>query len=56
MKIKAWVKTNMVGSKCEIEFDVDREDWEDMTEEERDDLVHDAIMNSGVIEWDYKVG
>ena len=56
IKIKIWVSTNMVGSKCERTIEVDAEEWKEMSESERDDYIHEEIfVNSFMVEWGYKI-
>ena len=47
------VRTDIVGSKVETTVSFDREEWEGMSEEERDSACRDEIFN--LIEWDYEV-
>jgi len=49
VKITVWVATNKVGSKCELELEVDRDGWESMTEDERDDAAREAVWE--MAEW-----
>ncbi|EOE7167613.1 TPA: hypothetical protein KPG21_000451 [Clostridioides difficile] len=46
MKINGYVKTNKVGSGCELELEIDDDDLKDMSDEEREDYI-DKIA------WDY---
>lgn len=49
----AYVHTNVSGSRCEVPFEIDDEDFDGLTDEERDTLVEeiaqDAISSS--YEW-----
>ena len=47
------VRTDMVGSKAETTISFDREEWEGMSEEEREAACRDEMFN--LIEWDYEV-
>ena len=51
--IEVWVSTWKVGSECKAEITVDREEWEEMTTEERDEICFDAAQS--VFEWGYKI-
>ncbi|WP_165484088.1 DUF7167 family protein, partial [Clostridioides difficile] len=46
MKINVHVKTNKIGSDCELELEIDDDDLKDMSDEEREDYI-DKIA------WDY---
>ncbi|HBG7056104.1 TPA: hypothetical protein KQ981_003004 [Clostridioides difficile] len=46
MKINVHVKTNKIGSDCELEFEIDDDDLKDISDEEREDYI-DKIA------WDY---
>ncbi|MCI9976509.1 hypothetical protein JY742_10290 [Clostridioides difficile] len=39
MKINVCVKTNKVGSGCELELEIDDDDLKDMSDEEREDYI-----------------
>ncbi len=39
MKINVCVKTNKVGSDCELELEIDDDDLKDMSDEEREDYI-----------------
>ena len=51
--IKWSVRTNIVGGRVEDSFDIDSEEWADMTPKERDELVFEIINDSGLFEWNY---
>ncbi|HHY0047884.1 TPA: DUF7167 family protein [Clostridioides difficile] len=46
MKINVHVKTNKVGSDCELELEIDDDDLKNMSDEDREDYI-DKIA------WDY---
>lgn len=50
-KIKGFIKTDMVGSKCEFEEVL--EDGEEYTEEELEEIAKDVAFDH--IEWNYEV-
>jgi len=51
MKITVSVRTNKVGSNSEREFEVEDEDWNSATEEEREEWCRDVMFD--MIEWNY---
>lgn len=52
--IRGWVCTDRVGSKCEFEEEFDREDWVNMDIDARDEVMREAMWDSGMIEWGYE--
>ncbi len=48
-KIKVTVQTNKVGSKCE-EI-IDEPDWDEMTDDERENVCMDVMFE--MIDWNY---
>lgn len=57
MKVLVYIKTNVPGSKVEFEVDIDEEEWEEMSDDERDNYLYDEVLNQQGLywEWDYKV-
>ncbi|HDG7527535.1 TPA: hypothetical protein PFR81_002032 [Clostridioides difficile] len=56
MKINACVKTNKVGSDCEYEIEIDNDDLEDMSNEEREDYINKIVLDyalESLIDWDW---
>lgn len=49
VRIRVHIGTNKVGSECTDELDFEREVWEAMSEEERDEICRDAAFNC--MEW-----
>ena len=49
IKIKVFVRTNKVGSKCEDYIEIDREEWEAMSDNEKDDCCQDVAF--AMFEW-----
>ena len=43
MKIKASIRTHMVGSKVEDELEIPDEEWDSMTQEEQEKMVYDYM-------------
>lgn len=39
MKINVHVKTNKIGSDCELELEIDDDDLKDMSDEERERII-----------------
>jgi len=52
MKITVWVKTGKVGSRSEISFEVDSEEWNTMPELKRYDICREELF--GVIAWGFE--
>lgn len=52
IKIRVWVSTNKVGSMCEDFLEVDRAEWEAMSETEKDEMAMDVRNN--MTEWSYE--
>ena len=52
VKVKVWVKTDIVNSTCEDVIELDREEWESMTEDQREDFCRDVVWN--MAEWGYE--
>lgn len=53
VKIKVSVGTRKVGSRTDTEIEIDAEDWEDMSEEEREQFCMEAMFE--MIDWDWKL-
>lgn len=53
VKVKVWVHTNKIGSECHDIVEFDREEWESMTDDEKDDICKDAAFNN--MDWGWKV-
>lgn len=49
--VRVWVRTNKNGSECEDEFDVDRAEWDGMTEDEREEMARQVVWN--MAEWGF---
>lgn len=52
-KFKLWIATDRVGSKTDREVEVDAEEWEELSETERDEYMYDELMNSCMFEWGF---
>lgn len=53
VKIRVRVSTKNVGSECVDELEFNREEWEAMTEEEREAEAKEAMW--GMVEWSWEV-
>ncbi|CCL32396.1 TPA: hypothetical protein KOB88_001822 [Clostridioides difficile] len=56
MKINICVKTNKVGSECEYELEIDNDDLEDMSEEEREEYINKIALDyalESLIDWNW---
>ena len=51
MKVTYWVQTDKIGSKCEDELDIDEEEWNEMSEEERSVMIFPLICE--MIDWSF---
>lgn len=51
MKIRVWVATRKVGSKCESTIEVDADEWHEMCDEEKEELCQEKMF--AMIEWGY---
>lgn len=47
--VKVSISTQKVGSECVDELEFDREDWEAMTDEQKDEVCQEAAF--GMMEW-----
>lgn len=52
MKITVWAQTNKVGSRSETSFEIDKEEWDEMPEDERTDLCREMLPN--IINWGWE--
>lgn len=53
IKIKWTVQTWAVGSRCGGEEEFSREDWENMSESEREKAMSEIVFGSGMVEWNW---
>lgn len=54
VKVRLWVMTDRVGSKCERTVEFEREDWEGWNNNEKDKAMEAELWNGGMIEWGYE--
>jgi hypothetical protein len=52
VKIRVYVSTNKIGSECFNEIEIDREAWEEMDDDEKDELFRNEMF--GMIEWNWR--
>lgn len=52
VKVTVFIRTNNVGSMCEDVIEFDRDEWESMTEEEREEVCRNTAFNMG--EWGWR--
>lgn len=52
VKIKVWIETNVVNSRCSDTIEVDAEEWAAMSEDERDSYCREVAFNN--MEWGYE--
>lgn len=55
VRVVGKVRTNRVGSECEFEAEFERDEWEGMSEDEREEAMREAMWDSGQVDWDYRV-
>lgn len=53
IEVVVYVRTDMVGSKVETTISFDRDEWESMSNKERDDACRDEMFK--LISWGYEV-
>lgn len=51
VKITVFIQTNKVGSRCKATIEFDREEWDSMTDEEKEDACRDVAFNMGEWGW-----
>lgn len=52
IKIKVWVSTNKVGSLCEDTIEIDREEWQSMSDEEQADMCSRIVWKMAGWGWE----
>lgn len=52
-RIRYWIATNINGSKCEDVLEIDDADWENMTEDAREEMMQDAAFQ--YLDWGWEV-
>lgn len=50
--IRVYARTSKIGSDSSTELEFDREEWESMSEEEREDSAREAMFE--LIEWGFE--
>jgi hypothetical protein len=53
MKIRYWIQTEIHGSQCSDEIEVDDEEWAAMSEDEREAFARDVAFER--MEWGWEV-
>ncbi|HBF8123528.1 TPA: hypothetical protein KOY70_003283 [Clostridioides difficile] len=56
MKINVYVKTNRVGSGCELELEIDDDDLKDMSDKKREYYIDKIAWDyafENLIDWDW---
>lgn len=43
--IKVWAETNRVGSRNETSFTMPKDEWEEMSEKQRDEICQEALWD-----------
>lgn len=52
VRVKVTVCTKKIGSECEDEIEFDREDWDSMSEQEREQACFESVWN--MAEWNWR--
>ncbi|KRW83645.1 hypothetical protein [Marinobacter sp. P4B1] len=52
IRIKYYVRTDMVGSTCEDVLEMPRSEWEAMSEQDREEMMRELAFNS--MDWGYR--
>jgi len=52
IKVEYSISTNIYGSTCSGILEFDREEWDEMDESEREEIMRDAAFDN--IEWEYQ--
>lgn len=52
MRVKYWIQTDKVGSKCSDTVEVDEEEWQSMTGAERDEYMRVIAFN--YLDWGFE--
>lgn len=52
VKIRVWLRTDKVGSKCEEIVEFEGDDWESLSDHERDEECREIAFGMG--EWGYE--
>jgi hypothetical protein len=53
VKVKYWINTDKVGSKCQDVIEIDDAEWLSMNDQERDELMKDQAFQH--LDWGYEV-
>jgi hypothetical protein len=51
MKVELWACTKYVGSKAKKVIEVDDEEWNELTDDEKEQYMQDEYENSMLVEW-----
>lgn len=55
IEIKLRASTRKVGSESWTTIKIDRESWEYMSEQEREEFCLEELLQSHIVEWTYEV-
>lgn len=53
VKVTVRISTNKVGSECKDEIEFDREEWDAMTDDQKDEVCQEVAFN--YMEWGWEV-
>lgn len=54
VKIEMYARTDVVGSKVKRTIDVDKEQWDQYSETEKEEYMRDEFFNSAMIDWGWE--
>lgn len=52
IKVKVWIKTDKVGSKCETTLPFSKEEWAELDDDDKEEACKDAAFD--MIEWGFE--
>lgn len=55
IKIKVKVKTDKIGSETTFETEWDAEQWNELSDTEKDHSIWDEVCQSSCLLWDYEI-
>ena len=53
--IEITVRTKKVGSDCTVTFNLPKDWWDEMDEDERNDFCFETLLQSDLIDWNYEI-
>lgn len=53
IKVKVYISTQKVGSECADEFDIEKDYWESLSEDEKEDMCKEVAFS--MMEWNFEI-